>query len=166
MRAPVGGSVPTWFYWGGGGGGGGVETLISVPRGFHEVLRGASTKESTACCWGYHLRLFPACHPVFLNKETMSQRPTNNAARDASEEHQFGLIHRLDVPSSGLILVGTSHRIAPEVRGEGCCVCVCVCVFVAGDLQEFPILTQPVGALDTLFPSKKCALGFGWALAE
>ena len=34
----------------------------SVPRGFHEVLRGlqggASTKKSTACCWGCHLRLF------------------------------------------------------------------------------------------------------------
>ena len=33
-----------------------------VPPGFHEVLRGlrggASTKHSTACCWGYHLSLF------------------------------------------------------------------------------------------------------------
>ena len=33
-----------------------------VPPGFHEVLRGlrggASTKKSTACCWGYHLSLF------------------------------------------------------------------------------------------------------------
>ena len=34
----------------------------SVPRGFHEVLRGlrrgASTKKSTACCWGCHLSFF------------------------------------------------------------------------------------------------------------
>ena len=30
-----------------------------VPPGFHEVLRGgASTKKSTACCWGYHLSFF------------------------------------------------------------------------------------------------------------
>ena len=33
-----------------------------VPPGFHKVLRGlrggASTKKSTACCWGYHLSLF------------------------------------------------------------------------------------------------------------
>ena len=34
-------------------------------RGFHEALRGlrggASTKKSTACCWGYHLSLFTIC---------------------------------------------------------------------------------------------------------
>ena len=33
-----------------------------VPQGFHEDLRGlrggASTKKSTACCWGCHLSLF------------------------------------------------------------------------------------------------------------
>ena len=38
------------------------EGSTRVPPGFHEVLRGlrggASTKKSTACCWGYHLSLF------------------------------------------------------------------------------------------------------------
>ena len=38
------------------------EGSTRVPRGFHKVLRGlqggASTKKSTACCWGYHLSFF------------------------------------------------------------------------------------------------------------
>ena len=37
------------------------EGSTSVPPAFHKVLRwlrgGASTKKSTACCWGYHLSL-------------------------------------------------------------------------------------------------------------
>ena len=37
------------------------EGSTKVSPGFHEVLRGlrggASTKQSTACCWGYHLSL-------------------------------------------------------------------------------------------------------------
>ena len=44
--------VPPGFYQG----------STRVPAGFHEVLRGlggASTRKSTACCWGYHLSLFP-----------------------------------------------------------------------------------------------------------
>ena len=38
------------------------EGSTRVPPRFHEVLRGlwggASTKKSTACCWGYHLSFF------------------------------------------------------------------------------------------------------------
>ena len=46
------------------------EGFTRVPRGFHEVLRGllggASTKKSTACCWGYHLSLFRGSFFVVL----------------------------------------------------------------------------------------------------
>ena len=36
------------------------EGSTRVPPGFHEGCGGgASTKKSTACCWGYHLNLFP-----------------------------------------------------------------------------------------------------------
>ena len=56
------------------------EGSTRVPRGFHEDLRGlrggASTKKSTACCWGYHLRFFSRRHPTQLAVQNMYQNGT------------------------------------------------------------------------------------------
>ena len=57
-----------------------------VPPGFHEVLRGlrggASTKKSTACCWGYHLSLFqfPARCNLF-NQQSATTTKENALSR-------------------------------------------------------------------------------------
>ena len=64
-----------------------------VPRGFHEVLRGlrggASTKKSTACCWGYHLSLF------FLGceKQGAALTPKRSGLKKHAAQLVWGLVY-------------------------------------------------------------------------
>ena len=103
-----------------------------IPPGFHKVLRGlrggASTKKSTACCWGYRLSLF-VIFPLVLKgiyhywtyclifpgdlskwrKTTGRVEPTTHRANDSEAEPQ-------DFDS---LLMGTKATAGGSAAGGG-----------------------------------------------